>query len=43
MKSKAFQLHISLKDSSPLIWRSIIVPEDYSFYNLHMTIQAAFG
>lgn len=43
MKSKAFQLHISLNDSSPLIWRSIIVPEDYSFYNLHMAIQAAFG
>ena len=40
---KALQLHISLKDSSPLIWRSLVVPENYSFYNLHMAIQAAFG
>lgn len=40
---KSFQLHISLNDSSPLIWRRVIVPEDYSFYNLHMTIQAVFG
>lgn len=43
VRPQTFQLHISLKDSSPLVWRRLMVPENYSFYDLHMAIQAAFG
>ena len=37
------QFYIELKESKPLVWRRITVPADYSFYQLHMAIQGAFG
>lgn len=39
-----FQFHIQLYDvMDPIVWRRIMVPEDYSFYHLHAIIQVAFG
>src|SRR5688572_21683756 len=37
------QFYIELQESKPLVWRRIIVPADYTFYQLHMAIQGAFG
>lgn len=39
---KAFQLKITLKDSKPPIWRRLVVPADFTFHDLHLTIQTAF-
>jgi hypothetical protein len=38
-----YQFYIELHQSDPLVWRSIVVPADYTFYELHMAIQGAFG
>ncbi len=38
-----FQFKISLNDSSPKIWRQILVPKSYSFFELHCAIQDAMG
>ncbi len=38
-----YQLKITIKGSKPPIWRRVIVPEKISFYQLHQTIQQAFG
>jgi hypothetical protein len=44
MKSdKILSLKITLNDSSPSIWRRILVPADYSFFDLHCAIQNAMG
>lgn len=34
---------VELKDSKPLVWRRITVPDDYTFYQFHLAIQASFG
>ena len=34
---------ITLRGSSPLIWRRIAVPETYTFWDLHVAIQDAMG
>jgi len=34
-----FQLKIELSGSQPLVWRRIIVPDNYSFFDLHVAIQ----
>jgi len=41
MEEKAVQLKISLKNSSPPIWRRVLVKSSISFYELHYTIQIA--
>ena len=38
-----FQFKITLAESQPEVWRKIIVPADYDFYQFHMAIQGAFG
>jgi len=38
-----YQFKITLKDFKPKIWRRIQVPENYSFYDLHVAIQDAMG
>ncbi|KKT41380.1 hypothetical protein A2W54_02175 [Candidatus Giovannonibacteria bacterium RIFCSPHIGHO2_02_43_13] len=38
-----FQFKITLNDSKPSIWRRIIVPADYTFFDLHCAIQNAMG
>ena len=40
---KIFSLKISLNGSSPSIWRRILVPTDYSFFDLHCAMQNAMG
>src|SRR6202035_467586 len=39
----AFQFKITLSKTSPLVWRRILVPDDYSFFKFHIAIQGAFG
>jgi len=34
---------VELLDTSPLIWRQLEVPADYSFWDLHVAIQDAMG
>ena len=38
-----FQFKITLTGSKPPIWRRIIVPEDYTFWDLHVAIQDSMG
>lgn len=39
-----FQFKIQIKGiTKPPVWRQITVPENFSFYNFHQTIQIAFG
>jgi hypothetical protein len=40
---KVFQLKITLNDSTPKVWRRILVSADYSFFDLHCAIQDAMG
>jgi hypothetical protein len=37
------QYKITLRDISPAIWRQIQVPENYTFWDLHVAIQDAMG
>jgi hypothetical protein len=40
----AFQFKIQLKNiTDPLVWRRVLVPEQFSFLRLHRVIQEAFG
>ena len=43
MTNRVYQYLIALKDITPTIWRRILVPESYSFWDLHVAIQDAFG
>ena len=38
-----YKFYIELLDSDPLVWRRIVVPADYTLYQLHKAIQGAFG
>ena len=40
---KVYQFKITLKGIKPLIWRRIHVPENYSFWDLHVAIQDSMG
>jgi len=40
--SLVYQLKMSLRGISPMIWRRLLVPE-ITLYSLHRTIQIAFG
>jgi hypothetical protein len=40
---KIYQFKIALKHVKPPIWRRIQVPENYSFWDLHVAIQDAMG
>ena len=37
------QFLVVLMESDPLVWRRIRVPDDYSFWDLHVAIQDAMG
>lgn len=37
------QFKITLMDTAPAIWRKIVVPESYTFYDFHVAIQDAMG
>src|SRR3990167_8412743 len=38
-----FQFKITLLDTKPPVWRRILVPASYTFYDLHVAIQNAIG
>ncbi len=40
---RVIQLKITLVGTDPSIWRRIIVPESFTFYDLHVAIQNAMG
>ncbi len=42
-KIKLFQFKITLDHASPKIWRRILVPSDYNFFELHSAIQGAMS
>lgn len=39
----AFQFYVSIKEIKPIIWRRLVVPKAFNFYQLHLVIQGAFG
>jgi hypothetical protein len=41
--ASVLQFRISLLDISPEIWRRIVVPQSYTFWDLHVAIQDAMG
>ncbi len=41
--NEVYQFKISLNNSKPLIWRRILVPSSYSFWDLHVSIQDSMG
>ncbi|NQT25203.1 plasmid pRiA4b ORF-3 family protein [candidate division KSB1 bacterium] len=43
MSNSIYQFKIELKDTDPLIWRRIAVPDTYTFWDLHVAIQDAMG
>ncbi len=40
---RVYQFKITLKEVKPAVWRRIQVPETYTFWDLHVAIQDAFG
>ena len=38
-----YHIKISLDKTNPLIWREILVPDNYTFYQLHHTLQIVMG
>ncbi len=43
MPKSVYQFRVSLLDVEPEIWRTIQVPADYSFWDLHIAIQDSMG
>ncbi len=41
--SEAYQFKVTLAEVKPQVWRRIVVPHDYSFWDLHVAIQDAMG
>lgn len=41
--NRIYQFKVELRGITPLIWRRIQVPENYSFWDLHVAIQDAMG
>jgi hypothetical protein len=39
----SLQLKITLNHTKPPVWRRILVPDQFSFHQLHLAIQAAMG
>ena len=43
MKTLAHQFKVTLKGIEPTVWRRIVVPATYSFWDLHVAIQDSMG
>jgi hypothetical protein len=43
IKKHVYQFKIELKEIKPAIWRRIVVPATYSFWDLHVAIQDSMG
>lgn len=41
--SKVYKFKITLLGTKPPVWRRILVPENYTFYDLHVAVQGAMG
>ena len=41
--TRVFQFKVVLKHTKPPVWRRILVPKEYSFWDLHVAIQDAMG
>ncbi|GGB12893.1 hypothetical protein GCM10011491_45840 [Brucella endophytica] len=41
--SNAVQIHISLDEIEPEVWRRLVLPSDWNLEHLHLAIQAAFN
>lgn len=41
--NEVYQFKVSLNNSKPSIWRRIVVPSNYSFWDLHVAIQDSMG
>jgi hypothetical protein len=42
-RSRVYQFRITLKGIEPVIWRKIVVPDHYTFWDLHVAIQDSMG
>jgi hypothetical protein len=42
-RSHVYEFKLSLLEVSPSVWRSVQVPETYSFWDLHVALQHAMG
>src|SRR5262245_15664799 len=40
---RIYELTVVLREVAPPVWRAIQVPEEYSFWDLHVAIQDAMG
>ena len=43
IEKKVFQFKIRLRNIEPEIWRRIVVPANYSFWDLHVATQDSIG
>lgn len=43
ISDKIYQFKITLKEIKPPVWRRILIPSSYSFWDLHVAIQDAMG
>ena len=43
LKNQVFQFRVELLEISPPLWRRILVPSDYNFWDLHVAIQDSMG
>jgi hypothetical protein len=43
LKNQVLQFKIELQEITPLIWRRLLVPMDYNFWDLHVAIQDSMG
>ena len=43
LNNQVFQFKIELQEIIPTIWRRILVPADYNFWDLHVAIQDTLG
>ena len=43
MRNRIYQFKITLKEITPAIWRRILVPENYNFWDLHVAITDSMG
>jgi len=41
--AKIYQLHVSLEESNPLIWRRFLIPGNYTLADLHDVLQRVMG
>ena len=42
-KDQVLQFKIELTNIQPLVWRRILVPSNYNFWDLHVAIQDSMG